>query len=152
MSTSSLEEKIMMALKEAMKAKDQSKMRALRAIKSAILLKKTDGSGAEMDSESEIILLQKLVKQRQDSLQVFEQQKREDLAQIEREEISAIMEFLPAQLSADELESYIREVIDRVGASGMKDMGKVMGVASKELAGRADGKAISGVVKQMLTP
>jgi len=147
----SLEAKINSDLKTAMKAKDQVGLRGIRAIKSAILLLKTDGSGAEVTEDVEIKLLQKLVKQRKDSLEIYEKQDREDLAVKEREEIAVIEKYLPAQLSAEELEGIIKQIIEQTGASSMKDMGKVMGMASKQLAGKADGKTISGVVKSLLS-
>jgi len=147
----SLEAKITSDLKEAMKAKDKAALRGIRAIKSALLLIKTDGSGAEMTEDREIKLLQKLVKQRKESLEIYEKQNREDLAEKEREEISIIEKYLPAQLGAEELEGIIKQIIAQTGAASMKDMGKVMGMASKQLAGKADGKAISGVVKNLLS-
>ncbi len=146
----SLEERIMQDLKAAMKAKDQAALRGIRAIKSAILLEKTSGAGSEISPETEIKMLQKLVKQRRESLEIYERENRDDLAQTEREEIEVIERYLPEQLGEAELEAKVKEIVDRTGASSMKDMGKVMGVASKELAGRADGKAISAVVKKML--
>lgn len=145
-----LEEKINKDLKEAMKAKDQMALRGIRAIKSAILLAKTDGTGNALTEETEIKLLQKLVKQRKDSLEIYEKQNREDLAATERDEIAIIEKYLPAQLSEADLEPIIAEIISKTGASSMKDMGKVMGMASKQLAGQADGKMISGVVKRLL--
>ncbi len=148
----SLETKIMEDLKEAMKAKDQAAMRGIRAIKSAILLFKTDGSGSELDEASEIKLLQKLVKQRQDSLEIYKQQNREDLAQVENDEIAVIMRYLPKQLEGAELEAAIKSIIDQTGATSIKDMGKVMGTANQQLAGKADGKSISEVVKKLLAP
>lgn len=148
----SLETKIMEDLKEAMKAKDQAAMRGIRAIKSAILLFKTDGSGSELDEANEIKLLQKLVKQRQDSLEIYKQQNREDLAQVENDEIAVIMRYLPKQLEGAELEAAIKSIIDQTGASSIKDMGKVMGAANQQLAGKADGKSISEVVKKLLAP
>ncbi len=148
----SLETKIMEDLKEAMKAKDQAAMRGIRAIKSAILLFKTDGSGSELDEASEIKLLQKLVKQRQDSLEIYKQQNREDLAQVENDEIAVIMRYLPKQLEGAELEAAIKSIIDQTGATSIKDMGKVMGAANQQLAGKADGKSISEVVKKILAP
>ena len=147
----SLELKIINDLKTAMKAKDKVALRGIRAIKAAILLAKTDGSGEALNEEKEIKMLQKLVKQRKDSLTIYEKQAREDLAQIEREEIAVIEKYLPQQMSADELESALKEIIEQVGASSMRDMGKVMGVASKKFKGRADGKSISTVIKKMLT-
>ena len=147
----SLENTINEDLKTAMKAKDQVSLRGIRAIKSAILLYNTSGAAGEMDTEKEIALLQKLVKQRQDSLDIYVKQGREDLASIEREEIEVIMRYLPKQLSEEELKTAVQAIIGRLGASSMKDMGKVMGEASKELAGKADGKAISDVVKALLS-
>lgn len=147
----SLENNINEDLKTAMKAKDQVGLRGIRAIKSAILIYKTSGAEEELNSEKEVALLQKLVKQRQDSLDIFEKQGREDLASIEREEISVIMRYLPKQLSEDELKEAITGIMTRLGASTMKDMGRVMGEASKEFAGKADGKAISAVVKSLLS-
>ncbi len=146
----SLEQKIMQDLKVAMKAKDQASLRGIRAIKSAIQLAKTDGSGRELDDAAEIKMLQKLVKQRQDSLGIYEQQGREDLATVEREEIEVIQRYLPAQMTDEVLEQKLREIIERVGAESMRDMGKVMGIASKEFAGQADGKTISAKVKSLL--
>lgn len=148
----SLETRIMEDLKEAMKAKDQAAMRGIRAIKSAILLFKTDGSGNELNEANEIKLLQRLVKQRQDSLDIYTQQNRADLAQVEKEEIAVIMRYLPKQLEGEELEAVIRDIISSVGASSVKDMGKVMGAANQQLAGKADGKSISEVVKKLLAP
>jgi uncharacterized protein YqeY len=147
----SLEANINEDLKTAMKAKDQVSLRGIRAIKSAILLYNTSGSAEELTPDREIALLQKLVKQRQDSLDIFVKQGREDLASIEREEIEVIMRYLPKQLSEDELKVTIQGIMSRLGATTMKDMGKVMAEASKELAGKADGKAISAVVKALLS-
>lgn len=146
----SLEKKIMTDLKAAMKAKDQGALRGIRAIKAAILLAKTDGSGKELNEDGEIKMLQKLIKQRKDSLEIFQKQGREDLAAVEIEEIAAIEKYLPEQMGAEELEAFLKNIIETVGASSMKDMGKVMGMASKQLAGKADGKTISTVVKQLL--
>lgn len=147
----SLEQKIMGDLKTAMLAKDEKTMRSLRAIKAAILLAKTsEGRNGEITEDDEIKLLQKLVKQRKDSLEIFQQQNRTDLAQKEQEEIEVIEKFLPKQLSADELKSIIAGIITQVGATSPADMGKVMGVATKQLAGKADGKAISALVKELL--
>ncbi len=145
-----LEEKINADLKTAMKAKDQISLRGIRAIKSAIILAKTDGSGADLNEEKEIKMLQKLVKQRQDSLDIYIKQDREDLAKVEREEIAVIEKYLPAQLDPAALEVVLKKIIEQTGASSMRDMGKVMGMASKELAGKADGKSISTMVKQLL--
>ncbi|HEB61979.1 MAG TPA: GatB/YqeY domain-containing protein [Bacteroidetes bacterium] len=147
----SLETKINTDLKEAMKAKDQVRLRGIRAIKSAILLLKTDGSGNEIDEKAEIKMLQKLIKQRKDSLEIYEKQGREDLAVKEREEIEIISKYLPEQLSNEELEAKLKEIISETGASSMKDMGKIMGIANQKFAGKADGKTISGIVKKLLS-
>lgn len=148
----SLEQKIMSELKTAMLAKDEAALRSLRAIKAAILLVKTsEGGGGEMKEEDEIKLLQKLVKQRKDSLEIFEQQNRPDLARKEKEEIAVIEKFLPQQLSPDELKAELTQIIAEVGASSPADLGKVMGIASKKFAGRADGKTISSLTKELLT-
>ena len=146
----SLETRIAEDLKEAMRQKDQAAMRSLRAIKAAILLFKTDGSGNELDSQSEIKLLQKLVKQRQDSLDIYVKQGREDLAVTEREEIAVIQKYLPAQLSAEELKNMLQAMIAEVGATSGKDMGKVIGLANQRLSGQADGKTIAATVKELL--
>ena len=148
----SLEQKIMGDLKTAMLAKDEKALRSLRAIKAAILLAKTsEGAGGELKEDDEIKLLQKLVKQRKDSLEIYQQQNRTDLAQKEQEEIEIIEKFLPKQLSADELKSEVAAIISEVGASSPADMGKVMGAATKKLAGKADGKTISALVKELLS-
>lgn len=147
----SLESNINEDLKNAMKSKDQAALRGIRAIKSAILLYNTSGSSDPLNEEREISLLQKLIKQRQDSLDIFEKQGRDDLAAIEREEIEVIMRYLPKQLTEVELRAAITDIIARTGASSMRDMGKVMAEASKELAGKADGKTISVVVKELLS-
>lgn len=147
----SLEKNIAEELKAAMRAKDKIKLEALRSIKSAILMAKTEkGGGAEMSEADELKLLQKLQKQRKDSLEIYEQQKREDLAEEERLQLEVIEAFLPSQMSEEELRDYVREVIVRLDAQGPQDMGKVMGTASKELAGRADGKAISAIAREEL--
>jgi len=145
-----LEERIMQDLKEAMKAKDQAALRGIRAIKAAILLAKTDGSGEAITPEKEIKMLQKLVKQRRESLGIFEQQGRADLALIESEEIEVLERYLPKQLDGEALEAIIRNIIAETGATGVKDMGKVMGAATKQLAGQADGKVVGEVVKRLL--
>jgi uncharacterized protein YqeY len=148
----SLEQKIMGELKTAMLAKDEKALRSLRAIKAAILLAKTsEGAGGELKEEDEIKLLQKLVKQRKDSLEIFQQQNRTDLAQKEREEIEIIEKFLPKQLSPDEIKAELSVIISEVGASSPADIGKVMGAATKRLAGKADGKTISALVKELLS-
>jgi uncharacterized protein YqeY len=147
----SLEQKIMTDLKTAMLAKDEKSLRSLRAIKAAILLAKTsEGAGGELKEEDETKLLQKLVKQRKDSLEIYQQQNRTDLAQKEKEEIEVIEKFLPKQLSADELKAEVSAIITEIGASSPADMGKVMGAATKKLAGKADGKTISALVKELL--
>jgi len=146
----SLEQKLMTDLKTAMKAKDQAALRSIRAVKAALLIMKTDGSGNEIDEAAEIKLLQKLVKQRRDSLEIFEQQDREDLAVKEREEIKVIEKYLPAQMSEEEIRTHVTDIINSTGASGMKDMGRVMGAANKKMAGQADGKSIATIVKEEL--
>lgn len=147
----SLESLITNDLKEAMKAKDQVALRSIRAIKAAILLFKTDGSGDVLDTDKEIKLLQKLVKQRQDSLDIYTKQGREDLAVTEREEIAVIQKYLPAQLTDDELKAAITELIAESGATSIKEMGKVIGLANQKLAGKAEGKAIAATVKELLS-
>ena len=146
----SLEAKVMEEMKAAMRAKDEAALRTLRAIKAAILLEKTSGRGTEMSEADEIKMLQKMAKQRRDSLEIFTQQNREDLAIKEREELAIIERFLPKQMSAEELQLELKAIIAEAGASSPADMGKVMGIASKKLAGKADGKIISETVKQLL--
>lgn len=143
-------DKINNDLKEAMKAQDQKALRAIRAIKAAILLANTDGSGKEVDDEKAIQILQKLAKQRKESLDIYEKQGRADLAVVEREEIEVIEKYLPDQLGEAELRNILTEIIKETGATNAKDMGKVMGAASKKLAGKADGKVISAIVKELL--
>ncbi|MBT6568981.1 MAG: GatB/YqeY domain-containing protein [Flavobacteriales bacterium] len=146
-----LQQDITAAIKAAMKAKDTLKLEALRAIKSAILLEQTSGAGAEeLTEDQEIKLLQKLVKQRKDSATIFREQNRTDLAEPEEAQAEVIQAFLPAQLSETEIEAAVEAIISQMGASGMQDMGKVMGKASQELAGKADGKTISTIVKAKL--
>ncbi len=146
-----LEQKIMTEMKTAMLAKDEAALRSLRAVKAAILLAKTsEGAGGELKEEDEIKLLQKLVKQRKDSLEIFQQQNRAELAKKEEEEIAVIEKFLPEQMPADEIKEELVKIIAAVGASSSADMGKVMGVATKQLAGKADGKTISLLVKELL--
>jgi len=138
-------------LKVAMLAKDEAALRSLRAIKAAILLAKTaEGGNGEIAEEEEIKLLQKMVKQRKDSLEIFTQQNRPELAKKEEEEIAVIEKFLPKQLSADEIKAELEKIIAATGASSPADMGKVMGAATKQLAGKADGKTISALVKELL--
>ena len=147
----SLQTKVMDALKEAMKAKDTIALESLRAIKSAILLAKTEaGAAAELAEEEELKLLQKLVKQRKDSAALYSQQGREDLAQPELAQMAVIEKFLPKQLTEEEITAAVKGFIADIGATTAKDMGKVMGVASKALAGKADGKLISEIVKKLL--
>lgn len=146
----SLTNRINTGIKEAMKAKDDARKRTLRAIKAQLLLLQTDGTGAEITEEKEIKLLQKMVKERQDSYDVYTQQNREDLAVIEAEELEIIKEFLPEQMSSEDLKAGLQAIIAKVGASSMKDMGKVMGMANKQFAGKADGKTISTTIKELL--
>jgi uncharacterized protein YqeY len=147
----SLEAKVMEEIKTAMRAKDEAGLRTLRAIKAAILLEKTSGSGTEITEADEIKMLQKMAKQRRDSLEIFIQQNREDLAHKEREELEIIERFLPKQMSQEELQQELQSIIAEVGATSPADMGKVMGAATKKLAGKADGRAISENVKQLLS-
>jgi len=146
----SLEKTINEQIKAAMLAKDEARLRGVRAIKAGILLAKTSGGSGELTQDDEIKLLQKLVKSRKDSLEIFEQQNRQDLAKKEKEEIAVIEEFLPKQMGAHELKEELKKIIAETGASGPADMGKVMGAATKQFAGKADGKAISAVVKELL--
>jgi hypothetical protein len=147
----SLETQIMNEMKEAMKAKDEATLRGLRAIKAEIIKAKTEpGAGGNVTEEGELKLLQKLVKQRKDSLEIFVQQNRADLAQKESEEIAVIEKFLPKQFTEAELKEAVAKIIAEVGATSPADMGKVMGVATKQLAGKTDGKAISAAVKELL--
>lgn len=147
----SLEQTINADIKTAMLAKDEVALRSLRAIKAAILLAKTaEGAKEELSEDDEIKLVQKLVKQRKDSFEIFEKQNRPDLAIKEKEEIVVMENYLPAQLSPEQLKVELQKIIADVNASSSADMGKVMGKASKELAGKADGKAISLLVKELL--
>jgi uncharacterized protein len=148
----SLEQKVMAELKTAMLAKDDAALRSLRAIKAAIIVAKTaEGAKGEVSEEEETKLLQKLVKSRKDSLEIFQQQNRPELAKKEEEEIAVIEKFLPKQMSAEEVKAELTAIIASVGASSPADMGKVMGVATKQLAGKADGKTISSLVKELLS-
>jgi len=148
----SLKKQIESDIKQAMLAKDKDKLRALRAIKSSILLAETEkGGSSELSEQQEAQILTKAAKQRKDSLEVYVEQKREDLAEVERAELAVIEAYLPKQLSEDELKAALTQIIADTGASSPKDMGKVMGAATKALAGKADGKAISTMVKQLLT-
>ena len=148
----SLESKVMEEMKEAMKAKNEAVLRSLRAIKAEIIKAKTDpGAGGVIDEATEQKFLQKMMKQRKDALEIFEKQGRADLAQKEKEEIEVIEKFLPKQMSEDEIKAAVSAIIAETGATSGADMGKVMGVASKKLSGQADGKAISEMVKSILT-
>ena len=147
-----LEQKIMAELKTAMLAKDEAALRSLRAIKAAIIIAKTaEGAKGEIGPEEEIKLLQKLVKSRKDSLEIFQQQTRPELAKKEEEEIAIIEKFLPQQMSQEEIRSAVEKIIADTGASSPVDMGKVMGAATKQLSGKADGKTISTLVKELLS-
>ena len=147
----SLTERINAGIKQAMKDKDEARKRTLRAVKAQLLLIQTSGTNTEMDEDQEIKLIQKMVKERQDSYEVYSQQGREDLATTEKEEMDILKEFLPQQLSEAEITERVQAIIEQTGASSMRDMGKVMGIANKELAGKADGKTISTIVKQQLS-
>ena len=147
----SLEQKIMAEMKEAMKSKNEAALRGLRAIKAKIIEAKAEpGSNGEISEDTELKILQKMMKQRKDSLDIFTQQGRDDLAKKEEEEIAVIEKFMPAQMSADELKDAVSKIITELGAASPADMGKVMGAATKQLAGKADGKAISAIVKELL--
>lgn len=147
-----LEEIINKDIKAAMLAKDNTRLRGLRAIKSALLLAKTEkGAGDTLAEESELKVLQKLVKQRKESAEIYQQQHRDDLYQIEKEEQEVIETYLPKQLSREDISEKIKNIIGQAGATGMKDMGKIMGLANKELAGKADGKTVSEIVKELLS-
>jgi uncharacterized protein YqeY len=138
-------------IKQAMLAKQEARLRGLRAIKSALLLARTEkGASEEISEETEIKVLQKLIKQRKESADIYKAQNREDLYKIEAEEMEVIEAFLPKQMERAEIEAYLKTLISKVGATSVKDMGKVMGAANKELAGKADGRTISEVVKQLL--
>jgi uncharacterized protein YqeY len=146
-----LEQKIGKDLVVAMKAKDEVALRGIRAVKSALLLAKTDGSGQEIDEAKEVQILQKLVKSRQESYDIYMKNGREELAKIELEEIEVIRKYLPKMMEGAELEAVIRTIIQEVGATSAKDMGKVMGTANKQLAGKAEGKMIADTVKALLS-
>jgi len=148
----SLQKQVMEAMKKAMKEKDANALEALRSIKSAILMAQTEsGSKKELTDEEEVKLLQKQVKQRKDSAAIYKEQDREDLAEPELKQAAIIENFLPTQLSEEEVAKVVDEIIAETGADSMKDMGKVMGMANKKLAGKADGKTISTIVKQRLS-
>ena len=138
-------------IKQAMLAKDEIRLRALRAVKAALLLAKTEkGASEELTDETGIRVLQKLIKQRKESAEIYQQQHRDDLYKIEADEMAVIETYLPKQMDKAELETYIKELIARTGATSVKDMGKVIGAASKELSGKADGRSISETVKALL--
>ncbi len=146
-----LEQKVMEALKQAMREKDGVKLAALRAIKSAILLEKTKGKGTELSQADEMKILQKLVKQRKESAEIYRAQNRPDLEQEELAQMEVIATFLLEPLSEDEIRAQVEQIIAQTGATSMKDMGKVMGLATQKLAGRADGKQIAAIVKSLLS-
>jgi uncharacterized protein YqeY len=146
----SLEEQINADIKAAMLAKEKEKLEALRAVKSAVLLAKTEKSGVEVSVDAELKLLQKLVKQRKEAAEIYKAQSREDLADVELFQAAVIEKYLPEQLSEDEIRAVVKQIIETSGAAGMKDMGKVIGLSSRQLAGKADGKLISDIVKSML--
>ncbi|MBV2224825.1 MAG: GatB/YqeY domain-containing protein [Cloacibacterium sp.] len=147
----SLELTINEAIKTAMREKDKVALDSLRAVKSQILLLKTEAKGADVSAEQEIAILQRMIKQRKDSYEQFVAQNRNDLAEVELAQMKVIEQFLPAQLSAEELEAEIKKIIAEVGAESLKDLGKVMGTASKTLSGKSDGKSISEMVKKLLS-
>lgn len=149
----SLEQHVMTDLKAAMLAKDEAALRSLRAIKAALInLKTSEGFSGEVKEDDEVKLLQKLVKQRKESLEIYEKQNRNDLAEKEKEEIRIIERFLPKQMSPEELKHVIAGIVKETGASSAADMGKVMGLANKQLGGKADGKSIAAIVKEILAP
>ena len=137
-------------IKNAMLAKEKEKLEALRAVKAAFMVAKTEKGNSELTEDKEITIVQKLVKQRLDTAEIYKQNNRPELAEKEESEAKIISVYLPKQLSEDEITAEVKSIIEQTGASSMKDMGKVMGMASKKLAGKADGKIISGIVKQML--
>lgn len=147
----SLELTINEAIKTAMREKDKVALDSLRAVKSQILLLKTEAKGADVSVEQEIAILQRMIKQRKDSYEQFVSQNRTDLAEVEAAQMKVIEQFLPAQLTAEELEAEIKKIITETGAESIKDLGKVMGTASKALAGKSDGKSISEMVKKLLS-
>jgi uncharacterized protein YqeY len=147
-----LEQQVMAEMKDAMKAKNEAALRGLRAIKAEIIKAKTEpGANGELNEDTALKMLQKMMKQRKDSLEIYQQQNREDLAKKEQEEIEVIEKFMPAQMSETELKDALKKIIEQVGASSPADMGKVMGIATKQLAGQADGKTISAAVKELLS-
>lgn len=148
----SLENQVMEQMKEAMKSKNEAMLRGLRAIKAEIIKAKTEpGAAGQLTEEAAMKMLQKMVKSRKDSLQIYQEQNRADLAQKEQEEIAIIEKFLPAQLGEEQLTAALKAIIAQVGAAGPQDLGKVMGIATKQFAGQADGKVVAALVKQLLT-
>lgn len=151
LNTMSLENTINEAIKTAMKEKDKVALDSLRAVKSQILLLKTEAKGAEVSTEQEIAILQRMIKQRKDSFEQFSAQGRQDLAEVEEAQMKVIEQFLPKQLTPQELELEIRKIIGETASDSLKDLGKVMGIASKTLAGKSDGKSISEMAKKLLS-
>lgn len=147
----SLEITISDAIKDAMRAKDKVALDALRAVKSQIILLKTEAKGADVSADQEIAILQRMIKQRKDSFDQFTAQNRSDLAEVEEAQMAVIEKYLPKQLSTEELETEIKKIISQTGAESAKDLGKVMGMASKALAGKSDGKSISDMAKKLLS-
>lgn len=147
----SLEDRIQKDMVQAMKSKEKDRLRALRAVKSEILLAKTDGSGDALDETRELKIIQKMVKSRQESLEIYEKEGRDDLASKERSEIEHIQAYLPEQMGEEEIKTKIDAIIDQTGAKTMADMGRVMGLAQKEMGGKADGKTIATIVKARLS-
>ncbi len=147
----SLEEKINADIKTAMLSKDRATLESLRAIKSAILLEKTSKAGGELTEASETAMLQRLIKQRREAADIYQCQNRDDLRDAELQQVAVIERYLPEQLSAEEVEKALRQIIEQTGANGMKDMGQVMGMATKQFAGKADNKTVSEMVKKMLS-
>ena len=147
----SLETEMNEAIKTAMREKDKTALDALRAVKAQILLTKTEAKGTELTTEQEIAILQRMIKQRKDSYEQFSAQNRQDLAEVEQAQMAVIEKFLPAQLSPEELEQELRQIIQETGARDVKDLGRVMGRASTALAGRSDGKSISEMAKKLLS-
>ncbi len=147
----SVQNQVMDQMKAAMKSKDKVALESLRALKSAFLLANTSGGNVELSEADEIKIVQKLVKQRKDSAAIFDEQGRSDLADPEKAQAKVLEQFLPVQMSKDELKEEIGKIVSQTGASSMKDMGRVMGMASKQFAGKADGKTISMIVKQLLS-
>ena len=147
----SLENTISEAIKTAMREKDKTALDALRAVKAQIILLKTEGKGTEVSEDQEIAILQRMIKQRKDSFDQFTAQNRSDLAEVETAQMKVIEKYLPQQLSADELEAAMKAIIAETGASSVKDLGKVMGIAGKTLAGKSDGKSISEMAKKLLS-